>query len=210
MFWRRRGRDEGERSPDEGGRWIVLDLETTGLDPKADRIVEIGGVAMRDGIIELSDSLHRVTADSGRVTAENRVLHGISAAEQYQGSVLPDALDALLLWRAEAPLVGFHTRFDVTFIATALRRLGNRDAAERFERRFVDLAVIAPVVIGETRARGLREWSQALNLPIRKQHRATADALATAHLLQRVLARLPPTARTFAALVELERSRRWV
>lgn len=193
-----------------GPRWIVLDLETTGLDPKSDRIVEIGGVAMTDGLIDLADSLHRVIADSGRLTAENRALHGISAAEQYEGSMIEDALDVLVAWRQSAPLVGFHTRFDVTFIGAALRRLGSKEAAQAFERDFIDLAVIAPAVFPDVPARGLKDWSRALGLPVRKQHRATADALATAHLLQRILARLPANERTFDALKALERRRRWL
>ncbi|MFN3629103.1 MAG: PolC-type DNA polymerase III [Casimicrobiaceae bacterium] len=193
-----------------GPRWITLDLETTGLDPKSDRIVEIGGVAITEGVIDLADSLHRVIADSGRPSAENRVVHGISAAEQTDGCALRDGLDALIAWRQSAPLVGFHTRFDVAFIGAALRRQGNMDAAQTFESDFIDLAVIAPAVFPDLPARGLRDWSRALGLPVRKQHRATADALATAHLLQRILARLPADERSFPALRALERSRRWL
>ena len=39
------------RSP----RWVSLDLETSGLDPKRDRIVELGAVAVHDGMVDLGD-----------------------------------------------------------------------------------------------------------------------------------------------------------
>ncbi len=191
-------------------RWIALDLETTGLDPERDRIIELGGVAITHGVIDLADSLHRVVADSGKVSADNRLVHGITAAEQYEGASLPEALDALLAWRQGSPLVGFHTRFDVGFIGSALKRLGQREAARDFARHFIDLAVIAPVVFKDVPARGLKDWSRALKLPIRKQHRATADALATAHLLQKVLAALPPEQRSFEALEAMAAARRWL
>jgi DNA polymerase III subunit epsilon len=191
-------------------RWIALDLETTGLDPAHDRIVEIGAVAIHRGNIELNDYFHRVLATSGEVKAENRVVHGVTAKEQYDGSATHDALDALLLWVGDAPLVGFFTEFDVKFLRAALATHVNTNIAKKFAARSLDVALIAPSVFSKHSAKNLAEWSAALGLPIRKQHRALSDALATAHLLQRVLAKLPAEKRTFAELKAIESSRRWL
>jgi DNA polymerase III subunit epsilon len=193
-----------------GERWIALDLETTGLDPATDRIVEIGAIAIHSGMIELNDYFHRVLATSGEVKAENRIVHGVTAKEQYDGSALHDALDALVLWMGDAPLVGFFTEFDVKFLRAALAAHVNKDTAKKFAAQHIDVARIAASVFPETKAKSLGDWSAALGLPIRKQHRALADALATAHLLQRVLAKLPAEKRTFAEMKAIDSAQRWL
>ncbi|MGL5001677.1 MAG: 3'-5' exonuclease, partial [Casimicrobium sp.] len=190
-------------------RWIALDLETTGLDPANDRIIEIGAVAIHRGEIVLHDYFHRVLAESGTVTAANRVIHGVTAKEQYDGAALNDALDALLVWMADAPFVGFFTDFDVKFLRTALAGHANKAIAKSFAANNIDMQRIAPAAFPNVKAKSLGEWSSTLKLPIKKQHRALADALATAHLLQRVLATLPKEKRTFAELQRLESAAKW-
>jgi DNA polymerase III subunit epsilon len=194
----------------EAQRWVVLDLETTGLDPKRDRIIEIGAVAIVNGAIELGDYFHRVLVNRGEVSAENRVVHGVTAAEQSTGFDLSDALGSLAEWMHDAPLIGFHTNFDIGFLRAAIAQHADASRGKHFASAFLDLAVIAPAVFTEERARSLSEWSQALKLPVRKQHRALADALTTAHLLQRVQAALPVAQRTFAELKTIENGRRWL
>jgi DNA polymerase III subunit epsilon len=191
-------------------RWISLDLETSGLDPKRDRIVEIGAVAMHNGRVDLADHFQRLNTESTGLTVANRVLHGVTAAEQRDGTPLALALDDLLAWMRDAPLVGFHTTFDIGFLRAALMpHLGSKAAAQ-FGVNYLDLAVIAPIVFPQLKARGLGEWTAALHLPIRKQHRAMADALATAHLLQRIIAARPAAERNFDALKLIESGRRWL
>lgn len=189
-------------------RWVVLDLETTGLDPRRDRIVEIGAVAVIGGAISLADSFACVIADSGTVSAANRAIHGVTASEQTDGRALARALESLLEWMQDAPLVGFHTTFDIGFLQNALRASGNSVESKSFGQRYLDLAVIAPLVFPKLPAKNLAEWSAALQLPIRKQHRAVADALTTAHLLQRILCAAPTS--TFAALATMQSGRRWL
>lgn len=194
------------RSP----RWVALDLETSGLDPKRDRIVEVGAVSVCNGMIDLGDYFQRVNAEGSGLSGENRVLHGVTAAEQRDGAPLARTLDDLLAWIRDAPLIGFHTTFDVGFLRTALASQVGARAAQRFGLHYLDLAVIAPVVFPQIKARGLSEWTAALHLPVRKQHRAMADALATAHLLQRIFAATPPAERSFEALKARESGRRWL
>jgi DNA polymerase III subunit epsilon len=191
-------------------RWIALDLETTGLNPEEDRIVEIGAVAIHRGEIVLHDYFHRVLSGSGNVSAENRIIHGVTAKEQYDGAGLNDALDALLVWMNDAPLVGFFTEFDVKFLRAAIASHTNKTTAKNFAAQRIDVARIAPTVFPDSKAKSLSEWSAALGSPIKKQHRALADALATAHLLQRILSKLPAEKRSFGELQRLESAQRWL
>lgn len=203
-------RDNLPAVPGADSRWVVLDLETSGLDPKQDRIVEIGGVALHDGAVDLTDYFQRINAEGSGLSHENRALHGVTAAEQRDGAPLARALDDLLAWMRGAPLVGFHTRFDIGFLRPALASHFDVRTAQQFGARHLDLAVIAPSVFPHIKVRGLGEWTMALRLPVRRQHRALADALATAHLLQRVVAALPAGERHFDALKARESDRRWL
>ncbi len=191
-------------------RWVSLDLETSGLNARTDHIVEVGAVGLHQGAILLGDSFQRFNSEGGSLTGDNRVLHGVSAAEQREGRALTTLLDDLLAWMQDAPLIGFHTPFDLGFLRAALApRIGVK-AARGFGRDNLDLALIAPVVFPRVKARSLAEWTAALNLPVRTQHRAMVDALATAHLLQRVCAALPQEERSFQALKLKESARRWL
>ncbi|TAG73917.1 MAG: 3'-5' exonuclease [Burkholderiales bacterium] len=190
-------------------RWIALDLETTGLDPTRDRIVEIGAIAIHLGDIVLHDYFHRVLSGSGTISAENRIVHGVTALEQYDGAALADALESLIAWVGDSPFVGFFTEFDVKFLRTAIASQTNKAAAKSFAANHIDVQRIAPALFPEVKAKSLGEWSKAMKSPIKKQHRALADALATAHLLQRILAKLPPERRTFSELQALEQVGRW-
>ncbi len=211
MFdWLKRSSSVKVANATDETRLVALDLETTGLDPKNDHIIEIGAVAIINGEVALGDYFHRVLASSGTVSTENRVVHGVTAAEQYSGASTLEALDALLLWMRDSRLIGFHTTFDIGFIRVALAQHTGRFDAKKFGAEFLDLAVVAPIVFPEQKARSLGEWSAALKLPIRKQHRALADALATAHLLQKIRANLPIEQASFDALKVIEAGRRWL
>ncbi|MGL4232969.1 MAG: exonuclease domain-containing protein, partial [Casimicrobium sp.] len=99
--------------------------------------------------------------------------------------------------------------FDVKFLRTALAGHANKAIAKSFAANNIDMQRIAPAAFPNVKAKSLGEWSSTLKLPIKKQHRALADALATAHLLQRVLATLPKEKRTFAELQRLESAAKW-
>ena len=103
---------------------------------------------------------------------------------------------------------GASTPFDIGFLRPALANIDAR-TAQAFATHFLDLAVIAPGVSADQGAWS-GEWTAALKLPVRRQHRALADALATAHLLQRIMAALPAAERSFDALKAREADRRWL
>jgi len=78
----------------EGVRFVVLDTETTGLDPRRDRIITIGAVAVVDGEILLDDSfevLLRMAYNNSSVT-----VHGITRDEAAAGMEEREALRLFL------------------------------------------------------------------------------------------------------------------
>ena len=77
--------------PVDENRWIVLDVETSGLDPYRDRLLAIAALAIQvDPIshkitIDLSDSFEAVLRQEEVSDKDNILLHGIGAHAQRSG-----------------------------------------------------------------------------------------------------------------------------
>jgi DNA polymerase-3 subunit epsilon len=92
-------------------RFVVLDSETTGLDPRKDRIVTIGAVTVTGGEILLEDSFAavlRVTHNTSAVT-----VHGVTRDETLHGLEEPEALQQFLEYLKDGVIVGHHIGHDV-------------------------------------------------------------------------------------------------
>src|SRR5690242_6420156 len=87
-------------------RFVVLDSETTGLDPRKDRLVTIGAVAVRSGEIILEDqfeALLKVAYNTSAVT-----VHGVTREESLHGIEEPEALEQFLTYLQDGVIVGHH------------------------------------------------------------------------------------------------------
>lgn len=198
-------------------RWVVLDVESSGLDPSRDRLLAIAAVAVRPEGPRLhlcpGDSFEAVlrpgdaAAPAAAPDKANILIHGIGVAAQAAGLAPADALEAFAAYVAGAPLVGFHVGFDRALIERAQRASGGR----RFAGPWIDLADLAPVLRPDARASALDDWLALFGLTVAVRHQAAADACATAELLQR----LWPLAwaqgvRDVAGLARLATARRWL
>jgi DNA polymerase III subunit epsilon len=201
------------RARPEAQRWIVLDVESSGLDPGHDRLLAIAGVALRTAgrapVIDLGDSFEVVLRhEAAAVDKANILVHGIGIGAQRSGVDPGRALDDFRRWVGEAPLLGFHVGFDKVLIQRALRATGRR----RLANAWIDLADVARVARPDLPARSLDDWMAALGIRCAARHRAASDALATAELLlglwPRVRAQMPrPDSRSLARLAA---RRRWL
>ena len=104
-------------------RFVVLDCETTGLNPATDRIITIGAVAVIDGDVVLEDSfdaLLRMERNTEAVT-----VHGVTRDESQKGIDEPEALQSFLDYLGDGVIVGHHIGHDIaTFDAACTRHWG--------------------------------------------------------------------------------------
>lgn len=112
-------------TPIEQVRFVVLDSETTGLNPLKDRIVTIGAIAVVNHEILIEDSyeaLLKVEYNSAAVT-----IHGVTREESLAGLDEPEALQQFLKYLGDGVIVGHHIGHDVdTFNAGYERHFGFR------------------------------------------------------------------------------------
>jgi DNA polymerase III subunit epsilon len=206
--WRELPEFRNRRLPAEG-RWVVVDVESSGLDAINDSLIAVGALAVVDGEIDLADSFEVILRQDCPSSDDNIEVHGIGGTEQSEGMEPAQALAAFLDFVGKDPLVAFHAPFD----ATMLRRAIDRHLGIAFKRPWLDLADVAPLAWPKyaSRLSGLDDWLETFSIPVAFRHRAIADCLVTAQLLLMVL---PHSAGIGAAnagqLLGLSGANRWL
>jgi DNA polymerase III subunit epsilon len=110
------------RAPVDESRWVVLDVETSGLDPHAARLLAIAAIGVRVDWhtprlgITLGDSFEVVLAQQQVSARDNILLHGIGAQRQRSGVPSAQGLRDFAAFAGDAPLLAFHAAFDQTLL----------------------------------------------------------------------------------------------
>jgi len=195
------------RSPIDASRYIVVDVETSGLNVNKDRLIAIGAVAVVNGKIALRDSLEIVLLQQRVSDKQNILIHGIGGTAQSEGVPPIDALLTFLEYLGRDPLVAFHVEFDQTMIGRAIREY----LGFKLKHPWADLAYVAPALYPELarRCRSLDQWMQHFGIGNYARHSALADAVATAELLLALRQKMETRiAVSFQGLRDMERERR--
>jgi DNA polymerase III subunit epsilon len=195
-------------------RWLVLDVESSGLDASSDRLLALAALAVRhDGQrvwIDLADSFEALLqqpAAAGPPDKSNILVHGIGVGDQGRGLDPAAALSRFESFVGASPLLAFHVDFDRRLIDRATQAVLGR----KLNNPWLDIADIAAVLRPGPRARTLDDWLGACGIDCAQRHQAAADTLATAELLLH----LWPAARaegvaSFRGLARLAARRRWL
>jgi DNA polymerase-3 subunit epsilon len=105
-------------------REIVLDTETTGLDPyQGHRMVEIGCVELYNRI-PTGQTFHRYLNPERDVPAEAFAVHGLSAEFLKDKPTFAEVCEDFLAFVGDAPLVAHNATFDFSFLNAELERCG--------------------------------------------------------------------------------------
>jgi DNA polymerase III subunit epsilon len=196
----------GRRHRHDPERWVVVDVETSGMDVAKDELIAIGAVAMVDGRVVPADSMEIVVKQRTASSRENILVHGVGVHAQLTGADPPHAVHGFLDYVGRSPLLAFHAPFDRGFITRSVKIYVNQP----FDNPWLDLAELAPALDPKARLKSLDEWLQRYDIRISVRHSAAADAFATALLMARLL----PEARrqgtiNFPAMQRLARNARW-
>jgi DNA polymerase-3 subunit epsilon len=194
-------------TPLDESRLVVVDVESSGLNVRRDRLIAIGAVAVTKGRIRLDDAFERVLQQGAVSERGNILIHGIGATAQREGMAPADALLDFLDYLGASPLVAFHAAFDEAMLRRAMRDV----LGVAFRQPFADLAHVVPALCHRpgARHRSLDDWLGFFRIGNYARHSALADAFATAELL---LALRPALAArgmdSFSGLQRVEREHR--
>lgn len=190
-------------------RWVVVDVETGGLNPHTDPLLSIGAVEIRNGQVNLGTGFEARLQQETVTSHENILIHGLTHTQQLSGSGAKDVLLDFAEFAHGGPFIAFHAGFDCTVLQVAMKKALGWDLAGRW----LDAAVVAPLLYPDLakNCRHLDDWLAALDIHVFARHSAIADAAATAQLWLILLHAAQKQG--FHSLKELEslvRARKWL
>ena len=148
--------------------FVALDLETTGLEPDRDAIIEVGAVRFKG---------ERVEAEYSTLVNPNRKLSpfitrltGITDDMLVNAPRLPQVLPKLEAFVGDATIVGHNIRFDLSFLR-AKGALRHHDAVDTFD--------LASVMLPTAGRYNLGSLGKALGISLPATHRALDDCKVT-------------------------------
>lgn len=158
--------------------YVCIDLETTGLSPKTDRIIEIGAVRVRQG--KVVDTYQQLV--NPRMQLEERIekLTGIKAGDLKGQPTLEEVLPRLETFLGEDILVGHRISFDYSFLKRAFV-----NGKKEFERQGIDTLKLARTYVTDCESKRLESLCGHFSIS-HQAHRALGDALATMQLYQKL------------------------
>ncbi|WP_137889022.1 PolC-type DNA polymerase III [Pseudomonas sp. 2FE] len=161
-------------------RFVVLDLETSGLNMSRDQVLSIGAVVIEDGAIDLGQQFECTLRRATHKLSASVLIHGLAPSAIAAGSEPAEALLSFMEFLGDSPLLAFHASFDQRMLGQALKET----LGYRLQHPFFDVAELAPLLCPHAAIRhgGLDDWTQHFGLQVQQRHHASADALVTAEL----------------------------
>ncbi|UVK55994.1 DNA polymerase III subunit epsilon [Mesorhizobium sp. AR02] len=106
-------------------REIIFDTETTGLDSRDDRVIELGGVELVNRFPTGKTFHHYINPQGRAIHAEAQAVHGISAADLAGKPTFAEIAQEWLDFTDGAKLVAHNATFDIGFLNVEFGRLGH-------------------------------------------------------------------------------------
>ena len=171
----------------ENLRFVVFDTETTGLNPKKDRILSTGCIAIEHLKIKVSDQLELYVTQE-QFNAETVKIHGLLKTGKLAKVDEAQAVEEFLNYTKNAILVAHHAAFDVAMMNQALERLN----LPKLKNKVLDTGHLFQKTKLDTHKMhfGLDELSERFSIPLHDRHTASGDAYITALLFLKLIAKL--------------------
>jgi len=161
---------------------VVLDCETTGLNPRIDEVIAVAAIVIRDNHI-MTSKAYRAVIRSDRVpTAQSIKIHRLRAHDVALGRPMHEVLPGLLRFIGGRPIVGYYVDFDVRMLDKyVLRYIEAKLPNRRIEVSEIYFALkyggAPPGTVLDLRFQSILA---DLGIPSLEQHDAFNDALMTA------------------------------
>ncbi|MDD2396394.1 MAG: PolC-type DNA polymerase III [Tissierellia bacterium] len=156
--------------------FVVFDLETTGLNPKNDHIIEIGAVKIsnRKVIDSFSTFVHTDRKLPEKIIELTSITDDMLVGQPDIGDALPSFLD----FAKGSVLVAHNAKFDVGFIREKAKVL----SIENYNPSTLDTLELSKALIKDVKNHRLNTLTKKLGISLLNHHRAVDDANATGQL----------------------------
>ena len=177
-------------------RYVVLDLETTGLDLSSDRVISAAAFQVVEGRIPLGDVFSSLVNPVRAIPSASIKIHGIVPSMVAQAPSSAEVFDQFLRFLGTDILVGYHTRFDLHFLNVHMQQhygfpLQNLVLdVQSMCRKIVFPSYLRSCSIKFSGNQDLDLMARHFGIEVYERHTALGDALATAMIFQHLLEEL--------------------
>lgn len=181
---------------------VVIDTETTGLDPRRARIVEIAGLCLRRGRLDSAPLFRTLVRPDESIPAESTRIHHIDDDAVADAPTFAQAWPTIAAALEDVVLIGHSIGFDLAVLNRECERAGltwRRPAA-------LDTRLLAEIAEPQLAGYSLETLAAWLGIEIGERHSALADALLTARIFLALVPKLRAArVHTFAEALEASR-----
>lgn len=178
----RMNRSAKGRSKGEPAAYVVVDVETTGLDPKDDQIIEIAGLKIVDG--DEVGSFQRLVIPDKELSCEIERLTGLTDARlRKEGEELSAVLKGFLDFTGLMPVMAHNASFDCEFIQVACEECDLDD----FDNECIDTLDLARKKLPRAPGYRLTELAAKFAIDDGGAHRALTDCRITRQLFLKLI-----------------------
>ncbi len=164
--------EKGQRFTDT---FVVFDLETTGFNPVMNKIIEIGGVKVVNGVI--TERFSSFVNPQIPIPYEIEDLTGINDGMVMEAKTIEKILPEFMEFCQNAVMVAHNADFDMSFIKHNLRLQGIKKSFT-----VIDTVALARNLLSGLSRVKLDTVAKALGVPLKNHHRAVDDAECTAEI----------------------------
>jgi len=174
-------------------RYVIFDLETTGLSLNHDRVVSAAAYRVIDGRIALGDVFSSLVSPGRDIPSSAVKIHGIVPSMVDQAPSFAEVFEKFLGYLGTDILVGYHVRFDLHFLNIYMRQTHGFPVqnlvldAQAMCRRVCFPAHLRSYAGRMKGNQNLDTVAKHFGIEIQERHTALGDALATAMIFQRIL-----------------------
>lgn len=170
--------DADDRSMDDA--IVVLDFETTGLNPKTERVTEIGAVRIKNG--QVVEEFDMMVNPEKPIPDEVVNLTGITDSMVRDAEKAATAIPKLIDFIGDCAVAAHNASFDMRFLNAELSRIGRK-----FTTPVIDTLEFSRRLYPNLKSHRLKAVCKSLGISLKNAHRAVHDARATAHMLNKML-----------------------
>ena len=164
---------KGNSIVDFPNSFVVLDLETTGLDPEYDEILEIGAIKIVNGeVVDTYNSLVKPPYEIDEFITE---LTGISNEMVQDAPSVEEILPSLMNFISDNIIVGHNVNFDINFIYDNLLNCG----MDAIKNDYIDTLRISRRLFPDFKHHRLKDMANHYNISLDGSHRALQDVFIT-------------------------------
>lgn len=159
--------------------YVAFDLETTGLRPTHDKILEIGALKVEGG--EVTGTYETFIDCGTEIPQRITELTGITQSMVEGSPGIREAVGGFLEFSGDSVLLGHNILFDYSFMKRNVVNLGGT-----YERHGLDTLAISRACLPQLPGKSLDKMAAHYGIPQEQHHRALDDALTAARLYERL------------------------